>query len=357
MLFCMFQVTVRNGCLPATPSALMDMCLEQSIDEDVDLLFIEYVANDGANRFDETKAKVYERLLRKTLQQKRKPAVVLMQLLPKGAAFGPQHREKTQYYHTLEDAYGSLAQYYDTPWLSWRNAVWRMAELHRYGFNWTDFMWDRDFMHPLDAGHKTIADVAIYLLQQTALQVVMSPYGVADLDLLLEPLPKPMFPDNYEGKNRMCVYGEAFRGVVASAPGWRFIDEGKPGKRKWGFVTDVPGSVLTIKLDTRRSSQTPVGPSGNRMNVMLAYLKSYVNMGQAEAYCISGCSCKPTRLDGHHKLRQSTIFLARLLPSEAGECVIGVKVSKSTSSGKHKFKVMQLVYCALAAGSQYTDVL
>lgn len=35
----------------------------------------------------------------------------------------------------------------------------------------TDFMWDNDFMHPLDAGHKTIADVAIYLLQQTALQV------------------------------------------------------------------------------------------------------------------------------------------------------------------------------------------
>ena len=58
----------------------MDMCLEQSIDKEVDLLFIEYVANDGANRFDETKAKVHERLLRKTLQQERQPAVVLMQV-------------------------------------------------------------------------------------------------------------------------------------------------------------------------------------------------------------------------------------------------------------------------------------
>jgi hypothetical protein len=44
------QVQLRNGCLPATPSALMEMCLEQSVDADVDLLFIEYVANDGANR-------------------------------------------------------------------------------------------------------------------------------------------------------------------------------------------------------------------------------------------------------------------------------------------------------------------
>lgn len=56
--------------------------------------------------------------------------------MPKGAAFGPHHKEKLQYMHTLEDSYGAVAQYYDMPWLSWRNAVWRMAELHRYGYNW-----------------------------------------------------------------------------------------------------------------------------------------------------------------------------------------------------------------------------
>jgi hypothetical protein len=69
-------------------------------------------------------------------------------------------------------------------------------------------MWSRDFMHPIDLGHKTIADVVVYALQQSALQVAMSPYGVPDLDLLIEPLPQPMFPGNYEGKNRLCVYGE-----------------------------------------------------------------------------------------------------------------------------------------------------
>lgn len=95
-----------------------------------------------------------------------------------------------------------------------------------------------------------------------------------------------------------------------------------------------------LQLDTRRSSHTPAALSSGRMNVMLAYLKSYINMGQAEAFCISGCSCEPTRVDGHHTLRQSTIFLARLLPSEARECVIGVKVLESTNSGKHKFKVL-----------------
>lgn len=44
------QISFRNGALPATPSALMNMCLEQYVDDDVDLVFVEYVANDGANR-------------------------------------------------------------------------------------------------------------------------------------------------------------------------------------------------------------------------------------------------------------------------------------------------------------------
>jgi hypothetical protein len=40
-------------------------------------------------RFDEVKAKVYERLLRKLLNKPNKPAVVLLQLMPKGMAYAP----------------------------------------------------------------------------------------------------------------------------------------------------------------------------------------------------------------------------------------------------------------------------
>ena len=45
------NITTRNGALPATPSALMNMCLENYVDADVDLVFVEYIANDGANRW------------------------------------------------------------------------------------------------------------------------------------------------------------------------------------------------------------------------------------------------------------------------------------------------------------------
>jgi hypothetical protein len=34
------------------------------------------------------------------------------------------------FYATLEDVYGAQAQYYDLPWLSFRDAMWRLSELH-----------------------------------------------------------------------------------------------------------------------------------------------------------------------------------------------------------------------------------
>ncbi len=38
---------------------------------------------------------------------------------------------QANYPDSLEDVYGSDSQYYDLPWLSFRNARWRLAELHR----------------------------------------------------------------------------------------------------------------------------------------------------------------------------------------------------------------------------------
>ena len=51
--------------------------------------------------------------------------------MPKGMAFGPGNLEKVPFAATLEDIYGAQAQYYDLPWLSFRNAMWRMSELHK----------------------------------------------------------------------------------------------------------------------------------------------------------------------------------------------------------------------------------
>jgi hypothetical protein len=63
----------------------------------------------------------------------------------------------------------------------------------RHGYNWTDFMWDVDYMHPIDPGMAAIADLVAYLIQQTALSLLLSPLSGADRALLQEQLPAPMF--------------------------------------------------------------------------------------------------------------------------------------------------------------------
>ena len=74
------------------------------------------------------------------------------------------------------------------------------------------------------------------------------------------------------------------------------------------------------------------------MNVQLAYLRSYVGMGRARVAC-AGCSCREAVVDAHHELKQSTIFLTRLTPTQAHECNITVTVLGESGSGGHKFKV------------------
>ena len=113
-------VTARNGCVPATPSSFMNSCLEHHMDEDVDLMFIEYAVNDGWDLHNIARKQVYERLLRKVLNKKKKPAVVLLQLPTVGMAFGPGHERKKQFSETMEDLYGGVAAYYDLPYLSMR---------------------------------------------------------------------------------------------------------------------------------------------------------------------------------------------------------------------------------------------
>lgn len=61
-----------------------------------------------------------------------------------------------------------------------------------HGYNWTDFMWDVDFMHPIDPGMAAIADMAVHLLQQTAMGLLLHPLGRQDKELLQERLPPPM---------------------------------------------------------------------------------------------------------------------------------------------------------------------
>jgi lysophospholipase L1-like esterase len=117
------NVTHLSGALPATTSAFATPSIPKLIRPEADLVFVEYTVNDGWE--DEPpiaksdRAKAFERTLRTLLSLPRRPAVVLVHALPSNAS-----RAGLPFWASEEDHYGVLAQYYDVPSLSVRDAVW-----------------------------------------------------------------------------------------------------------------------------------------------------------------------------------------------------------------------------------------
>lgn len=48
-------------------------------------------------------------------------------------------------------------------------------------------------IHPHNLGQKLMCDLAVALLQDTALELLLQPWGQLDQALLEEPLPEPMY--------------------------------------------------------------------------------------------------------------------------------------------------------------------
>ena len=59
----------------------MVVCLDMSIDQDVDIIFSEYILNDGrADGIENDRVKEYERLVRRVLALPNRPPMIMMQV-------------------------------------------------------------------------------------------------------------------------------------------------------------------------------------------------------------------------------------------------------------------------------------
>ncbi|KAG2482486.1 hypothetical protein HYH03_018593 [Edaphochlamys debaryana] len=200
------------------------------------------------------------------------------------------------FHDTMEDLETSLAQYYDVQALSLRTALYRLAVLEqRDGFRWRQLFFDH---HPGDAGHRMMADLAVFLMQETALDLLLDPMTPEEEAELRRPLPGPMYPGNLSPAAPMCALGPSFAKLVVKTTGFHLTDE---GRRKWGYVATAPGAELVVRVDTRRSGGgAAAGDPALLPEVMLFfhYLKSYDHMGRAEIRCVSGVVVEESERSG-----------------------------------------------------------
>ncbi|GIL74907.1 hypothetical protein Vretimale_2527 [Volvox reticuliferus] len=336
------KVKGRNGCRPATPSGYMVFCLENSVDPDVDLVFVEYSLNDGyedkitENSIIEAK----EQLIRRLLKLPGKPAVVLLQV---GHVWGCYIHP---FFYTPEDIEGALAAYYDVSSVSQRTSIY-LLNVHKPT---EGFLFDQvyDDHHPLDVGHKIMADLVVHLIQEVAIGLLISPVTPAEVSVRDVPLPPPMHKGNLEPMGTTCLVEEKFADIAIATEGWRWVNEGTDIKPKWGFVSTVPGSELIVRLGDTARDDVISGGSNGTFPVLLQYLLSYSSsMGKAVIDCLGGgCQCKQAMADGYIPDKVSVTSMIQLdvqWSAHDTPCDLRVTVLNETSTEGHKFKVAGVV--------------
>lgn len=232
----------------------------------------------------------FERLVRQLLQLPSKPAVVVLNALNPGTlpnlqtpkqqpqqlgqkqkqqgqplqgVTQKQQRQGLPFYHTIEDHFGVVAQYYELPWLSLRNALWQGLSNSWVGVSPHDIFQIRNSTHhshpqqqqsqqqtqqhqkqqrqlrqqpihlPSAQGHKHMADLAVGLLQQTYLQQLLRPLGPSDA-AAADAVRTPMFTGNWQPHGRGCASGLDLRAAVRDAhKDWYFVPEGSSAHPRW----------------------------------------------------------------------------------------------------------------------------
>ncbi|GFR52534.1 hypothetical protein Agub_g15107 [Astrephomene gubernaculifera] len=367
--------------------------------------------------------KSFELLVRKLLRLPRRPPVVLLNTYrwhSEGALRGPTGTKRPSggiYYTNTEAHYFEFATYYGLPMISLKAAVYhqmmagvRGCQVHSLRYQTREnsssdpaALFYEDGMHPSGlTGHRVLSELVIAMLLHAARSLEARPWRQSEEEHIRAPLPRPMIPRigaNYsvsEGWQRgasqqqqedgegdegggygqldRCLLGDNLRAAAVEAQGFEWLNEGRnPQAPKWGFTATAPGSHITFQplgLDTPASSAlngtavaaaSTTGASAPPVSVLviLAYLRSYENMGVAEVSCLGGAGCMcggsadgavVLRLDGHWAQRTSQLQLGCFPALLAPGCRVRVRVAAESSSGKHKVKLGGLIVSHSAPG-------
>eukprot|EP00798_Chlamydomonas_sp_ICE-L_P025706 gene25706-11364_t len=326
-----------------------------SIAAGADIVILDYSLNDAdppKPPFNNAMRRPFERLLRKLLNYPNKPAIVLLNAY--GFLWGLPEEQGLYYSHTSDPDFGEFASYYRLQSLSVKAATYHLMKQGVKGFNISrprsvegaidvgnddslrENMFYYDRVHPDGwTGHLAMAELVVQMIMETEADLVVNPLTALDGLDAVSPLPDPIITNNYESVRGVLVTGDQFKVTVSNNVGWEWkSDSPDPERPKYGFITETPESVLTLKLNTMTPSFTLDKQTlADMVIIEIAYLKSYRKMGRALVKCESGCICSITSFDGHHDAKTSLLNLHEMKVSQHEECIMTITSMAATTSG------------------------
>ncbi|PSC68096.1 hypothetical protein C2E20_8274 [Micractinium conductrix] len=347
-----------NKGIGATTSGIFAVCADKMLPPDSDLVVVELTYNEPADvPFTYPHRRGFEKMLRKLARLPRSPAVIVLHHYAWYHSHG-DGKPAGLFYRAAEPQLSTLAQYYDMPSPSLRNALYplmqadvppyRVGRVHKRGE--ASLSGARlkvagpriskgyvyyDAIHPSDVGHQALAELLAGVVQ-TAVQNVLAEGkltegGEAAPSLKPVKLPPPMIPGTADVPTSLCAMQEDFKPLARAMRGFQYRAE-RPEKptfveQKWGYRGDAPGAWLELAFSTEEAP----GRRG-QATVFLGHLRSYRGMGKARVTCQSGCTCAPTVVNGLWKERVSLMQMLEVTVSQHPKCVLRITILDQSSS-------------------------
>lgn len=203
-----------------------------------DLAVIDFSVNDGADDFFQ---ETYEGILRRILEWKSKPAVLVLNHVFYDTG------ENAQQYHN------AAADWYHVPHVSMRDTLYRKVEAGEYAMEELT----GDALHPNDRGHELVAEEIIAFFRKVweetqaregGVQKAAQEAGLQETDPQKgdSPLPSPMTENAYEFARRLTI-----REISPELSGFRADTEEKTGHLdlfKNGWIGKHPGDKIRFQV-------------------------------------------------------------------------------------------------------------
>ena len=203
-----------------------------------DLAVIDFSVNDGADDFFQ---ETYEGILRRILEWKSKPAVLVLNHVFYDTG------ENAQQYHN------AAADWYHVPHVSMRDTLYRKVEAGEYAMEELT----GDALHPNDRGHELVAEEIIAFFRKVweetqaregGVQKAAQEAGLQETDTQKgdSPLPSPMTENAYEFASRLTI-----REISPELAGFRADTEEKTGHLdlfKNGWIGKRPGDKIRFQV-------------------------------------------------------------------------------------------------------------
>lgn len=192
-----------------------------------DLVIVDFSVNDSGTQTDK---EAYESLLRQILQSENAPAVIAIGFMSAGG-------------NSYQSLHEGIVEYYDLPYISYRDALW--PEMEKGIYAWNEFYPDE--IHPNNRGHKLAADLLIHYIATEYLD------ETTDKE---KALPAPLYKNRFEDAkiyNNTTITPTATSGWKAGNNLYEAYNPLLSNAFKQGWRTTQNGAEITFQIQDARS--------------------------------------------------------------------------------------------------------